>query len=371
MNRKQKLTFFIPVIKIGGAEKVYVEISKLFSSLGYNVEILTLRNKAADKYNLKNLKVVSLNKSRLIYSFFGILMYLKKRNPNFFFSTLNHSNILTLFIKLFVNKNIKFIIREANTPSLSLGENFFLKKFIFKFLISFFYPFADKIISVSDGVKNDLIKNFNIKDDLIYTISNPINKKEIINRSNYLFEKNFDHISFSPYFVCVGSLSNQKNHKFLLSTLKELIKLKKCNLLIIGSGKNYNNLIKFTSKFKILNNVKFIGNINNPYPYMKYSKGMILPSLWEGLPNVLIEGLCLDIPIIASNCSEGVRNILKEGQLGHLFNINDQKKLIQILSNVLDSKSKIKKDKDILRYDNNKIINQYIDLLKNLYRNKN
>ena len=53
MNRKQKLTFFIPVIKIGGAEKVYVEISKLFSSLAYNVEILTLIYKAADKYNLQ------------------------------------------------------------------------------------------------------------------------------------------------------------------------------------------------------------------------------------------------------------------------------------------------------------------------------
>ena len=85
MYSRQKITFFIPVIKIGGAEKVYVEISKLFSSLGYNVEILTLKNKAADKYNLKNLKVVSLNKTRLIYSFFWNNYVFKKKKTKFFF----------------------------------------------------------------------------------------------------------------------------------------------------------------------------------------------------------------------------------------------------------------------------------------------
>jgi len=361
-----KITFFLPVIKTGGAEKVYINLGKSFLKLGYNVEILTLRCQNIENFNFEGLRIVNLNKSRILFSIFALYKYIKVQKPDYFFSTLIHSNLISLFIKIFLRTNSKFIIREANIPSLSMSDLFFLKRKVFNFLIKLIYPYADKIISVTEGIKNDLIINFKIKKNLISTIYNPIDKEEIILKSNYNFESDFNPKDFFPYFICVGSLTKQKNHEFLIKVIKEINKKKKCYLIIIGSGYNLDYLESISQKLDLKDNIIFLGNIINPFPYMKHSTGLILPSLWEGLPNILIESLCLNIPIIASNSSDGVENILKNGELGDIFDINDDKKLINLLLNKLNKKKLINTNNDLARFDTLKITKSYINIINDL-----
>ena len=65
----------------------------------------------------------------------------------------------------------------------------------------------------------------------------------------------------------------------------------------------------------------------NPYPYLKKSEVFILSSLFEGLPNVLIEALTHKMPIISTRCLSGPNEILSNGKSGHIFKIEDFIKL--------------------------------------------
>ena len=113
----------------------------------------------------------------------------------------------------------------------------------------------------------------------------------------------------------------------------------KVKLLIIGYGSNEKLIKKYIKENNLKKIVKVINYQDNPYPYLKLSDCMILTSLFEGLPNVLLEGLTLKKFIISTDCPTGPNEILMNGKYGFLFKIGDYNQL----SNLILKYSKNKK----------------------------
>ena len=82
----------------------------------------------------------------------------------------------------------------------------------------------------------------------------------------------------------------------------------------------------------------------NPYKYINQSNLFVLPSKYEGSPNILLEVAALKKLIISSNCKTGPRMLLANGKGGYLFKVGDYKQLSKILDNV-QLKSKLVKKK--------------------------
>ena len=107
-----------------------------------------------------------------------------------------------------------------------------------------------------------------------------------------------------------------------------LIKNKiKVNALIVGNGKEKKNLSNFLEKKKLKKIIKIINYKKNPYPLIKHSDVFILSSVYEGLPNVLLEAIYLKKFIISSNCPTGPKEILNNGKGGLLFKSKNYKEL--------------------------------------------
>ena len=103
---------------------------------------------------------------------------------------------------------------------------------------------------------------------------------------------------------------------------------------------------------------------NNVYPYYKKADLFILSSLYEGLPNTLIEALSFGVPIISTDCKTGPREIMKKKKFGKLFRIGDYKKLSNLIMN---SKKKRKKNcTNDIRFDFEKNLQKYKNLINNL-----
>lgn len=102
----------------------------------------------------------------------------------------------------------------------------------------------------------------------------------------------------------IGRFVQQKNHIFLIKMFKDLLKTntnKKCKLLLIGDGPLKESMEKKVNKFKLQTKVIFIGNVTDSYIYYNCMDVFLLPSLYEGLPVVGIEGQCNGLPLICSN----------------------------------------------------------------------
>ena len=79
--------------------------------------------------------------------------------------------------------------------------------------------------------------------------------------------------------------------------------------------------------------VKLIGSKENIESYIEASDIFVLSSIYEGVPNVLIESLYLKKYIISSDCSTGPKEVLNNGKYGDLFKVRDYNQLFELLKN--------------------------------------
>ena len=367
MNKKN-LIMFMPTIETGGVEKNFVIIANFFAKKLKNISVITTNNKDKKRFskkirfisqNILNLK----NSSRRFKFLIGIIILFKeilKDRDSVVFCF--QANIYCTFLCKLLKT--KIIVRSNSSPT-GWSKNIF-KKLIYKKAMKM----ADKVIVNSLEFKDLIKQKFDVSAKCIY---NPLNQNEILSLSKkkikFPFFKN-DTINF----INVSRLENQKDH---LTLLEGFSKIKfKYKLLLIGNGKNKYKIEKFISENNITNNIKILFNIENPFTYIKKSDILILSSLFEGLPNILLEAACLKKLIISSDCSTGPKEILDHGKGGILFKTNNSSDLFKKLNFVKKNRKKLNKKinyayRRIGRFNYDLNLNNYFKLIDTFLVSKN
>ena len=211
-------------------------------------------------------------------------------------------------------------------------------------------------IANSSGVRDCLLqkmKRYHLPVNDIPIIANPCPIKKIQILSN----EKVDLPSYK-YIVHVGRLTKQKNQTLLLtayakSDINE-------NLIIIGSGKEEQKLRDLTKQLNIENKVIFLGQKENPYPWMKHAELFVLTSMIEGFGLVNVESLACGTPVVAGDCPGGIRDILIEEQSNFIAELTPESLAIKIQQALLNP-PKIKSEW-YERYDADYIAKQFLSL---------
>ena len=366
MNKK-KLIIFMPSIEGGGVEKNLMIIANYLTTRIKNVTIISLSKKFKSKFNKKiNFITTKINfdylnrKTKYLISLFLLFRELLGNKNKVVFSF--QANIYCILLCKILN--VKVVVRSNSSPS-GWSKNF-IKKFVFKFVLSL----ADKVVVNSFDFKKEMEQKFNVKSFCIY---NPLDVHKIKKLSKKKVE-----ISNKKYLkiINIGRFTDQKDHITLLKAallLKDKLKFK---ILILGKGVNKDkikNFIKSNKLEKIIFVKKFT---SNPYPYLKSSDLMVLTSIYEGLPNVILEAITLNKFVISSDCPTGPAEILDKGKGGLLFKPKDYKdlarKIIFYTKNKKTCKQMLKYSKSrLIRFDQNINLKKYYDLVNTLLFNKN
>jgi len=359
--REKKLVIFMPSIEDGGVEKNLFLISNFLIKKFNNVSLITVSNKFKSKFD-KKIKLTFFKNN--YFNFLGgrkkfficlFLLFLEiLKDKNILVFSFQGNIYCTLLCKIL---GIKIIIRSNTSPD-GWSQNI-IKQFFFKIILNS----ANQIIVNSIYFKKQLKKRYNINANCIY---NPLNKKEIIKKSKQKTHNYFNRSYLK--IINIGRLTNQKDQMTLLKAIN-LIKNKiKVNALIVGNGKEKNNLSNFLEKQKLNKIIKIINYKKNPYPLIKHSDVFILSSVYEGLPNVLLEAICLKKFIISSNCPTGPKEILNNGKGGLLFKPKNYKELAKEIIYFHNNKKKCLKMfknsyEGLKRFDLKKNLNKYYELI--------
>ena len=184
-------------------------------------------------------------------------------------------------------------------------------------LTKYIYPKVAKVLCVSSGVAESVNSFAKIGLEKTKVLYNPVLSAEQVDNGTAWFKARPQNLNSIPTVVCVGSLSKQKNFSFLLdiySSLKESMDFKG---IIYGEGSLREELE--TKRIKLgLDNVEFAGFTENPLREIMHADLFFLPSLWEGLPTVLIEALSTGTKIMSNDCPSGPDEILQHGRFGNL-----------------------------------------------------
>ena len=185
--------------------------------------------------------------------------------------------------------------------------------------------------------KKELDKKFNLNSKVIY---NPLNKDELIKKSKKKCNFDFFNTKKELKIINVARFTDQKDHITLLKAFNIVRKKIPARLLLIGYGSNKNKILNFVRLNKLKNLVRIINFNYNPFKYIAKTDLFVLSSLYEGLPNVILEAMVLKKYVISSNCPTGPSEILKNGKFGSLFPIKNYKKLSYLILDYYKNRKK-------------------------------
>jgi len=156
------------------------------------------------------------------------------------------------------------------------------------------------------------------------------------------FLKNEDRCYLkSPYIISIGRLHNQKGYKFLLNAFSKIANKIPHNLIILGEGSLLNDLSIQVKELNLEKRVLFPGFVQNPYPLLKGAQLFVLSSLYEGMPNVLLEAIALGVPVVSSDCPSGPKEILGEKYRELLYKPRDTVSLSKLILKQIQNPIKI------------------------------
>lgn len=293
--------------------------------------------------------------SSIYTKFFGLIkqtLWLKsiKQNyrPDITISTMNSCSVINVLSGGYEKK--VGIIHCPHTQTIALGYIIYLYTlFIFRFI----FPKLDKLACVSEEIKDSILNSFSCyKHKYVEVIANLHNMNEIMTKSNEQISSDEEKIITSNSLLYLGRLDKNKAPMRALKAFNLAIESlpKNANLLFIGNDQD--NLLASLEAYvrcnSISNRVYFLGFQSNPYKYLARVKCLISTSYSEGLPGAMVEALYLNKPVISTNSSKGVWEILScheyyQPLLDDIFVTNDG-----VISSNLSVKEKSKKEFDIL-----------------------
>jgi len=361
-----RVTLFMPDLSGGGAERAMLNLAEGLSQR-CNVELVLTRfaGKYLEEAKAKTISLVDLKARRPRYSLPAFAQYIWTRKPHVVIATLETPSVFAALTKQVMGSSAyKLIISEQNTPSkhYSNQKDPFLRSF--PAWARFPYRWADKIVAVSNEVAEDTLRTYRLLPQKVLTIYNPVITPSFWTRRKAPSEHPFYKMQ-EPILVAAGRLTLQKDFATLLRAFRLVLEQKKARLIIFGEGPERSRLEALVKSWNLSEYVSLPGFVKNLPTHMAQANLFVLSSKWEGLPTVLIEAIASGVPVVATDCPSGPREILEEGRWGKLVPVGDVSALAkaildQLANPIFPSKEAWR------RFTLDEILDQWLSLIMEL-----
>ena len=314
LKKKKAITVLGTVWNFGAFVKI---TDKLFESIFVSFYEPWVREDGVDvkkivKFNEKVIDNMLIKPFKILWRNIKLYKIIKSYRPDIIISHHDDANIsiipLLLLHKYILKSDIRFYgFMRAGMSEYDTNNTYYK---IVSFFIKHFYNYFDKIITVSYGNKKLIEKRFSLKN--VEVIYNAVDVQNYLKLSEEPIEDEYREIFKDSFvFINIGRLTEQKGQWFLIRAFKKVVEAhSNAKLIILGEGKLRKGLEDLIRKLNLGNKIFLIGVHKNPFKFLKNSQCYVHSSLWEGLPNTLIEALTLNLPVISTDCETGPREIL-------------------------------------------------------------
>lgn len=350
-----KILFILPSLKAGGAERVVSFIAQHLDKSKFTPSLLIVGFEKDAAFEVKDIDIHYLNKSRVLDGVSGIFSTIKLIKPQIVMTSIAHLTAVTAIQSLWFRKT-KFISREANIKKITKVYHKNKLPFGIKTLNAISYKLLDAIVCQSKDMADELAELRPVTAKKIHIINNPITK---------VFTSN-DSIATSeiPQYITVGRLHNEKGHCRILEALS-LLEFD-FHYTIIGNGPHEQLIKDKAEALNLQNQITWIDFTNDVETYLKASSVFIQGSYAEGFPNALLESCAVGTPVVAYRCLGGTSEIVEDGINGFLVNTENElkNKLIDLKRNPIDKAQIIASV--MKKFSSEHIITQYENAFTNL-----
>ena len=288
----KKVVHVISLLReLGGVQQSFISYYNYAQKHSKHIQYVYSTHERSKKYGeFKNFFLIRKN-------FFSFLLHLYSRNSIIYFHNKLSSKIVYYLLKFMPSNNV--IFHEH-------GEAWNVKTKEQKKIYQANAKLAKKIIVNSIATESMLIKKFKINEAKLklayYGFKDPkIKKKTNLKKDiNVGLIARLESVKGAHLFIEAANLLRNKNINFF-----------------IGGDGHLENALKRLSKKN--NKVKFVGNVLNPFDFIKELDILVVPSIREPLGIVNIEAGFCKIPVIATNI-DGIPEVIVNDHSGILIN---------------------------------------------------
>ncbi len=218
LDRQKRVAIFMPSLFGGGGQRSMLNLAHGIVEAGYEVDLVLAQLEGPFLTEVrKSVRVVDLKASRALTSLPALVRYLRTEEPEAMLSVFGYVNIIASWAWRLAGVHTRLILNEQNTVSLESGNASRWRARLVPWLMKRFYPWADGIVVVSHGVRDDMARFTKIPRQRITVIYNPsVVAAEVSEKA----QASLDHPWFQPdqppVVVAVGRLEMQKDYPTLL-----------------------------------------------------------------------------------------------------------------------------------------------------------
>ena len=331
------VAFVLPSLAAGGAERVQVELAHAFLARGHRISFV-LRQRRGDLLDALDpaISVHSLDVARVRGLPVPLVRTLRALRPDAVLAAMWPLTGMTAALCRLVQPRPRIVVSEhtdfRTARYIGGAERRLLRR-----AGRAIYGTADALVAVSNGVADGLSSVAGLRRDRIVVIPNPIRtpgdaRPDPGDAELLGWWKRGDRM-----LVSVGSLKEAKGYPDLLDAVARLREAGDMRLVVVGEGPLRAALEEQRAALGLDDAVRFVGFRADPAPLVRQADLFVLSSRWEGFGNVIVEALGSGVPVVATDCRSGPREILADGRYGTLAPVADPVGLARAIRTALDA----------------------------------
>jgi len=331
-----KIVFVITSTGVGGAEKILYHTSTSLDPARYFPSICSLKEKGEIARDIEEagIEVHCLTMAdgdrfggwfASLTALFRLTRYLFKVRPTIVHSFLFRANILSRIAAFFAG--VPLIISSVRVMGGEKNYYHTVEK-ITSFMV-------DHYITVSESVKDYLIHKADLLPEKITTVYNGVT----LNWTGAGME---DKVSMpfglepqDSVVLSMGRLHRQKGYDYFIRAIARVKReVPRVKVLIAGEGEEENNLKNLVRSLDLTKEIIFTGLSLDVGKILSFTGLFVLPSLWEGMPNAVLEAMSAAKPVVATHVG-GVPELVADGETGILVPPEDTEALARAIVDLL------------------------------------
>lgn len=316
-----KIFQLIQQSQLRGAEVFASQLGEHLNAMGHECKLVTLFG--GDASLPFSGEIVHLNRprERRLWDWSGWKTFaelVSNEKPDIIQANAGDTLKFAVFSKLMFNWKIPIVFRNASTISKYINSRWVL------WFNQFLFRQVSAVISVSQFTKNDFVTLFSSMKSRVSVIPVGIEMND-----------NVSSEMESGYLLHVGGFTFEKNHKGLLRIMKRVVMANPKQVLwLVGDGPLRSKVEKEVEDLGLNSNVRFFGYQEDVLPFMRSASALLLPSVIEGLPAVILEAMYCRAPVVAYNVG-GVPEVVKHGETGILVPAGNEERFGDEIQDVL------------------------------------
>jgi glycosyltransferase involved in cell wall biosynthesis len=327
-----KVLYLITELDVGGAEKNLFRLAVALRDRGWDVEVAALSGCGevgewlADKsipvhYARMDFKASPLGFARLV-------RIIRAARPDVLHTFLFHANVAGRLASFFAR--VPVVVSSIRVAERRRRSHLFMDCLT--------QSLVDAQVCVSEGVRQFTAARAHIREDKLVVIANPV-EKPVASRPRLDVRQELGAADSDVIVLSVGRLDPQKGFLYLVAAAKELLASRRELLFVVaGEGSQRPALQAAIAAASIQRNFKLLGWRADAADLYAAADVFVLPSLWEGMSNSLLEAAAAGLACVATSV-EGSAEIIDEGRTGLLVPPSDPRALAAAIGSLIDDAS--------------------------------